>query len=498
MNERVELKKTFKQHWVWAIALGSAIGWGCFVLPTEWMGKSGPLGAILGLAIGGLLMMVIAVSYGELIKKYPVSGGGFTYAYLGFGRVHAFICGWFLTLAYVCIVALNASAMALLGKFVIPSVANLFFMYEVSGWEVYLGEVIIASVSLIIFAFLNIKGTSFSGQMQFIFCVILVLGVILLTASMLLHPDTSLSNAKPLFNPNISVFSSILIILAMAPWAYVGFDNIPQAAEEFNFPPKKAFGLIISSLAFAIVLYSFMIIASAVSVPWQQLVAGKPVWGTADVVSSTLGIIGSIFLVLSVLMGILTGANGFYVSSSRLMFAMGRANILPSAFAKLHPKYGTPHIGIIATCLICLIAPWFGRQVLLWIVDMSSVGVTIAYLYTCCSAYKLFRWKQEDIGSEKTVAPFKKAISLVGIISSIAFLCLLLIPGSPSFMGVPSMIALAIWTGLGIIFFIVKQKTYMKLDKETLDFYILGKKGAEEESAEEGLAADPAFITVDK
>ncbi|MFS0783753.1 APC family permease [Bacillus sp. 1P06AnD] len=475
MSERVELQKTFKQHWVWAIALGSAIGWGCFIMPAEWIGESGPLGAIIGLAAGGLLMMVIAVSYGELIKKHPVSGGGFTYAYIGFGRIHAFICGWFLTLAYVCIVALNASAIALLGKFIIPKVTNTFFLYKVGNWDVYLGEIIIVSLALILFAAFNIKGTSFSGKMQFYFCVVLVLGILFLTASMLLHPDTSISNVKPLFNPDISILSSVLVMMAIAPWAYVGFDNIPQAAEEFNFPPRKAFGLIISSLAFAVVLYAFMIIATSVAMPWQQLVAGKPAWGTADVVSSTLGIIGSVCLVISLLMGILTGANGFYVSASRLMFSMGRAKILPDVFAKLHPKYGTPYAGIIVTCLICLIAPWFGRQVLMWIVDMSSVGVTIAYLYTCSSAYKLFRWRQEDLGADKPVAPFKKALSLIGIVSSIVFLGLLLIPGSPSFMGIPSLIALVIWIVLGIIFFMVKRKQYMAMDKEELDFNILGQ-----------------------
>lgn len=165
MDNRVQLEKTFKPQWIWAIALGSAIGWGCFILPTEWMGMAGPIGAIIGLMIGALLMMIIAISYGVLIEKHPVSGGEFAYAYLGFGRDHAFICGWFLTLGYICIVALNASALALAGKFLLPSITNTVFLYEINGWQVYLGEVIIATLALIIFAFLNIKGASLSGSL---------------------------------------------------------------------------------------------------------------------------------------------------------------------------------------------------------------------------------------------------------------------------------------------------------------------------------------------
>ena len=58
------LVKNLKPHWVWAIALGSAVGWGAFILPADWMGTAGPLGALLGLAIGGGLMIIVGVSYG--------------------------------------------------------------------------------------------------------------------------------------------------------------------------------------------------------------------------------------------------------------------------------------------------------------------------------------------------------------------------------------------------------------------------------------------------
>jgi len=106
------MAKTLKPRWVFAIALGSAVGWGAFILPTDWLATGGPLGTLVGFAIGAGLMLVIAVSYGFLIRTFPVSGGELTYALIGYGRVHAFFAGWFLTLGYVCIVALNASALA--------------------------------------------------------------------------------------------------------------------------------------------------------------------------------------------------------------------------------------------------------------------------------------------------------------------------------------------------------------------------------------------------
>ncbi|MDC3414063.1 APC family permease [Aquibacillus sp. 3ASR75-11] len=475
MEERNELKKTLKPHWVWAIAFGSAVGWGAFVLPVDWMATAGPLGVIIGFSIGALLMIIIGVSYGYLIEKIPVSGGEFAYAYYGFGRYHAYLCGWFLTLGYMSIVALNASALALLAKFVLPSFAMQGLMYNIAGWDVYFGEVLIATIALIAFAYLNIRGTKLSGFSQFVFCITLIVGVVLLTISMILHPSSSFTNIQPFFNPGVSAFAAIIAIVAISPWAYVGFDNIPQAAEEFNFSPKKAFKLIVIALICAAITYSLTIIATAVAMPWQTLVNQETIWGTGDVVNNAYGIVGVLLLSLSLCMGIFTGLNGFYVSTSRLLFAMGRANILPRAFAKLHPKYATPYVGIIFTCIITLFAPFFGRQALLWVVDMSAIGVTIAYFYCCAVAYKLFRWSESTGDSALLVSPTKKFITLLGVISSIGFFLLLVVPGSPGFLGTPSWIALLVWVALGLIFYAVKRKELASIPKETLDYNVFGK-----------------------
>src|SRR5699024_11649812 len=101
-------------------------------------------------------------------------------------------------------------------------------------------------------------------------------------------------------------------------------------------------------------------------------------------------------LVTSLTSGVLTGLNGFILSSSRLLFAMSRAKILPEVFSKLHSKYKTPYVSVIFTVVLSMFAPWFGREALLWVVDMSSIGVTIAYLYTCYTAYTLFKWRSEE------------------------------------------------------------------------------------------------------
>ena len=160
-----------------------------------------------------------------------------------------------------------------------------------------------------------------------------------------------------IFNPDITSFAAIIFIVAIAPWAYVGFDNVAQAAEEFNFSSKKAFGLIIFALIAAALSYSLMILTTAMTKPWLGLVAEQHIWGTGAAIQNVLGTTGLIILVVALSMGIFTGLNGFIISSSRLMFAMSRAKVLPGIFSKLHPKFKTPYAGIIFTAVVAMLAP---------------------------------------------------------------------------------------------------------------------------------------------
>src|SRR5690625_4484642 len=145
--ERHELDNTMSKRFIWAVAYGSSIGWGAFILPGDWLNSSGTLGATLGITIGGLLMLVIAVAYGALTAKFPVSGGEFAFTYAGFGKYVSFIASWFLVLGYICIVALNASAFSLLFKFVLPDVLEVGYLYTIAGWDVYIMEVKIGRAS---------------------------------------------------------------------------------------------------------------------------------------------------------------------------------------------------------------------------------------------------------------------------------------------------------------------------------------------------------------
>lgn len=468
MNDNTNLDRSLSPLNVWSLAFGSIIGWGAFVMPGNlFLSTAGPLGTAIGMMIGAFIMIIIAISYGYMVQRYPVAGGEFAFAFKGFGRTHAFVCAWFLGLSYLSIVPLNATALGLIGRYMFPGILQNGYLYTIAGWEVYLGEVLFASAALIIFAITSIKGIKVSGRIQTIMAIVLVGSIALLTIVALLNNQTSFENLKPLFSPTNTPISGILAVVAIAPWAYVGFDSIPQAAEEFSFSPKKALVIMVVSILLGGLMYIAMNTVTAIVFPWNEFISSGPFWATGVAVEELMGQIGLFVLGIALVSAILSGIIGFYMASSRLLLSMARAKALPSWFNVIHSEYKTPSNAIKFVLFISLITPWFGRQVLLWIVDMASIGAAIGYFYTSASAFILLK---EDKGK---VIP--RIIGIIGAILSLSFVVLLVVPGMPAYLTLPSRIALFIWISLGIIFYAISAKTYNKMSNKELSKLIVNE-----------------------
>lgn len=347
------LTKSMRPSWVFAMALGSAVGWGAFILPFDWGVEGGLAGTTIGFIIGGLIIAVIAVSYGNVIAKLPVAGGGVAFALSSLGRTHDFIAGWCLTLGYAGIVALNASAVTLIFRVTVPNLVMNYKLYSVAGWDIYLSEVVIASIFLIFFAIVNIRGVAFSGRFQFYAVLLLIVGVTFIFAATTILFFIRGIELPALFPSKVSPWVAIFTIVAFAPWAYVGFDSIPQLAGEFNFSPKKAFSLLMWGVFAATAIYLAMMLAVTFAVGLNHDLYVDDAWPTATAIADLIGPLGLILMVIAVSMGVLTGLNGFYVSSSRVLLTMGRAQMIPSVFAKLDSKSNSPKVPIIFVASLC-------------------------------------------------------------------------------------------------------------------------------------------------
>ena len=462
-GENIKLEKKLSPLNVWSLALGCIIGWGAFVMPgNTFLGKAGPLGTAIAMGIAALIMIIIAFNYNFMINKYPVAGGEFTYTQQAFGEKHAFICSWFLGLSYLAIVPLNATALALIGRNLMNNVFQFGFHYNVAGYEIYLGEIILAVVALLLFAFLSIRGVKFTGVFQTGLVFALVGGVLIITVAALVNPNVSISNLTPGFYPGNASIGGVLAVVAVAPWAFVGFDTIPQAAEEFKFLPKKTKTLMILSILLGAAVYVSLKTVTAAVVPegyanWVEYINDLPNLDgllslpTFHAGYQLLGTAGLVFLGVAVLGAILSGIIGFYMATSRLLYSMSKEKVLPAWFGELHGKYKTPAHAIVFILIIALIAPFFGRTALGWIVDMSSIGAAIGYGYTSLAAYR-FAKEEKNTGIMVT--------GIVGAIMGLAFIVLLLVP-IPMFncsLGKESYICLIAWILIGTLFYLTSKR----------------------------------------
>ena len=119
---------------------------------------AGPIGASLGLVIGAAMIVIISFSYSYLISKYPVAGGEFVYADTVFGKTHAFICGWFLALAYWALIPMNGTAVGLVARYIFPGPLQAWPLYEIAGWTVYGGELLVAILAIVLVGLINMRG----------------------------------------------------------------------------------------------------------------------------------------------------------------------------------------------------------------------------------------------------------------------------------------------------------------------------------------------------
>ncbi len=483
-NNNQQLKKQLNPINVWAIAFGCIIGWGSFVNPgKKFLPNSGVAGTSIAMILGAIVMIIIAFSYAYMVPKYPKAGGEYTFTKECFGRNMATCCGWFLIAAYLTNVPMNSTAIGLIvdGLDGTRDILKFGFHYKIAGFEVYLGEIILASAILILFALLNIWGVKKAAGLQTILSGLLILSVVTLSVSMFFSSKIQLDNLNPIwgFDKNAAmqagattenigefahagtrgIISAVLATFAIAPWAYVGFDTIPQVAEEFKFSYRKVIGIMIVAIFFGCFVYtSNNLVAAAALENWpDRVMAGE--WVLLVAAEEMLGVFGKVLIGVAVSSAVLSGIMGFYLASSRLLYSMANDGCMPRIFGGIDSKYGTPRNAIIFCMIISLSGPILGREALGWFVDMSAIGASMGYFFTCAATLK--KMNQHSDGSLSI-----KALAVIGIAFSVIFMVLQLIP-IPGLSGVhfgkESYILLLVWIVIGVIFGYINRQNQRSL-----------------------------------
>ena len=289
---RQELQKSLNMKDVLALAFGTMIGWGWIMLAGSWVGNGGTLGAIIAFLLGGVMAIFVGLTYAELTPALPLAGGELVFSYRAMGYNASWFTGWMITLAYLGVAAWEGPALSnALGFLFGNALPDLGVLYELQGSQVTGMFLLIGIVGAIVMTVLNLAGAKSSAIFQTTATVAMAIGGIAFFVSGVATGEVE--NLKPMFTDGQGLVAVILAVPAM----FVGFDVIPQAAEEMNMPLNKIGKVMIIAIVMAATWYIIMILGTAMSTPGDVLsgyvndpdcvpvancfayALGSPVWG---------------------------------------------------------------------------------------------------------------------------------------------------------------------------------------------------------------------------
>ena len=414
----------------WALAFGCAVGSDAFVMPwNDFLPKAGPLGTVIGIFIGGLVMTVVAWNFHYMINRQPGPGGSYAYASEAFGHDHGFLCGVFLAFAYLAIVWLDVTALVVVAHYTLGDTFRFGFRYTIHESNIYLGDIML-SVAVIAVASAICCRRRLSGVVQSVLAVILAVGILLCFGAAVINHHGGLESMRPFFAPDRgSGLLQTLNILAIAPWLFVGFEAISNSSSEFRFPVRNSFWVMLAALVTAVIAYTCL-----TSIPVLTLGEGASGWAGAvadlansgnepdyhafDAASRFFGKAGIFLIGVTLIGAIFTNLVGNTVAASRLAAAMADDGALPSFLGGRNAD-GAPRNAILAIAALAVLVVPLGRAVIGVVVDISILGAAVAYAYTSAAAFKTAR-KAGDRGTQAT--------GLLGLLVSIVVIFLFVMP----------------------------------------------------------------------
>ena len=427
---------------VFAVAFGAMIGFGWIVLTGGFLEDAGTLGAALAFVIGGVGMALVGLTYAELVSAMPTAGGEHNYVLRGLGSSAAFVASWSLVLGYVSVVAFEAVALPQTLLFLFPDMLA-GELWTVADYEVHASWVGVGVLGAVLITWLNYRGVRPAAVFQGVAVLFLLAVAALLVVGAFV--GGSGQDLQPLFTGG---FGGLVAVLVAVPFLFVGFDVIPQSAEEIDLPFRQIGKLVVVSVGAATGFYVLVMLTVGSSLPKDVLAESD--LAAADGMAALWGsdVFGDI-LVVGGVAGILTSWNGFLIGASRLLYAMATSGMVPAWFARVHPTYRTPSRAILLVGGLSVLAPLFGEQMLVWLVDAGGLTIVVAFLLVACSFLAL-RQREPDMGR-----PFKVTGGpVVGVLAALFTLGLgvLYLPGMPAALIWPyEWLILGAWWAVGLV-----------------------------------------------
>ena len=405
-----------------ALSIGTAIGWGSFVVTgSDYLSEAGLLGSVIGIVLGALLMGIIAYCYHYMMNKVPDSGGIYSFVKHTFNGDHAFLASWFLIIVYTGILWANVTSVALFSRFLLGNVFQFGRLYSIAGYDVYIGEVLLCTGVLFLIGGLTFLNKKITTRITFGLACIFISAIIFVTLFCIIASN-GFSFSEVAFAPTgKNQFGQIMSVLAMTPWAFIGFESISHSTGSFSFKTKRTLTILLISLFVATMMYILLCTISILAHPdvyssWHDYIANNRESGIMGippffVAHYYMGDAGVAIFGVALFAIIATSIIGNIYALSNLIHRMAEDGLFPKPFAYVNKNDIPVNVRVLVIGLTFL-AIFLGRSAIGFIVDVNNIGGVIVYAYvSACAAVVGFRKR------EKLAIVF----GILGIISSLIF-----------------------------------------------------------------------------
>jgi APA family basic amino acid/polyamine antiporter len=427
------------------LAWGTMVGVGWLVVMDDWLLRGGALGAVLGFAIGGALLLPIGWVYGRLAPALPDAGGEIAYTAAAFSRKTSFSTGWMMMLAYFIVCPWEAVAVGRIAGYIFPALDSLE-AYRVAGRPVYLPHLVIGLGLTGLLTMLNYRGIRWSATFQnWTAFGTLALFIIFVAAG---ASKGSPRNFPPLFTHSPLV--SLLLVLQIVPYFMTGFESVSKAAEESTpgFRGQSFFSAIGMAILVGTLFYTIIVAAVAFVAPWHELASQK--FMTAVAFQRAVGSRWIVKLILmTALLSLFKCFNGNFVAASRLVFAMGRRGLINEGAGRVHPEYHTPSIAVLCIGISTGACMLLGDSILVPITEVGSVACAVGWAATC-AAYLRMGYTR-TLPKQEKLSLLEWMVAGLGLTVAGAMLLMKIVPAIPGHFTVAECLALGIWILLGAL-----------------------------------------------
>jgi basic amino acid/polyamine antiporter, APA family len=419
-----------------ALAFGAMVGTAWLVVMDDLLQRGGPLGALLGFTAGAFMLLPVGFVYGRLVRAMPDAAGEVAYTARFFPTWISFITGWMMFLAYFLTCPFEALAAGRITGYLFPTL-NKVELYRVGTHPVYLPHIVLGLLITLFFTWLNYRGIRASTRFLKLTTFTFLTLVIIFALAGAEHG--SAANFRPLFSH--SPWLSILLVWQVVPWLMSGFESVGKAAEEASPEFHSRNFAVAIILTIFVGLAFFLVVISAVSfvAPWQELNTSVQ-FPTALAFERALHARWIVNLILaSALVALLQAFNANMVASSRLLFAMGRRQLLLPKMGIVHSINQTPTVAILTVGLATIAAIFLGEAGLVPILEVGAVACAVGWMSACASYYRM-----------ATDFPGRAAASF-GILITLLMMLVKILPVVPGHFTRYEWLALAIWATLGYL-----------------------------------------------